>query len=164
MSEATLPISIDLGEDGGSDAGELVDWLKENQASNVVRNDEGETGDEFEPVTIAVAAVILSAGLAGVVSFIWRRWQKQQIITYRNGKVDVQIVPIRNGKILIFADEDTVVEIDDIDEILDITEVAKAALGNATAGKDEAEKQGGKASVESPQDAKTKDALAKIAA
>lgn len=112
---------------------------------------------------IPIIIVIAAAALVKVVIYIWQKFQYEQIITYHDGKIDHQIVKIRNGKILIFADKDTVVQIENPSDIIDLTAVAKAALGDASAGKDEATKQGANATVETPTDDETKGKLAQLA-
>ncbi len=71
---------------------------------------------------------------------------------------------VRNGKILVFADKDTVVQIDDVPELLDLTDIAKTALtGGANAAKEAVDAAKGAAQVTKPDDPPTKDALTKMA-
>ena len=122
----------------------------------------------LEPRTLIPIVIVAVIAGAAIVEFVewWRiHHQAEQIINYHDGKVDVQIVhEIKNGKILVFADKDTVVQIDNADPPLNLTDVAKAAVtGGASAAADKAKEAGKDASVETPDDPPTKKALQAIA-
>lgn len=143
---------------------EIAVWLRENADTDATVSDRtGRPGIvPFIPLVIGIAIGV--AALARVIAFLIERFNYEQIITYHDGKVTIQVVKeIRNGKILIFADKDTVVQINNVDPPIDLTEIAKAAISaGASDAADKAKDAGKDASVEKPTDDATKKALVAI--
>ena len=141
-----------------------ADELRQQDAEVTVQ--QPPPGHNVLPFVPIVLLALVAAG--GVLQFIewWRRvHQYEQIITYKDGAVHVQIVPIKNGKVLVFADKDTVVDVEDVGPLLDLTEIAKAVLtAGAEAASAAAKAAGALVEVVKPTDDATLAALVEMAA
>lgn len=172
MFDATTSHVVKFGSPGDkltdedrAAAEEIAAWLRENGGDDVTLTDRSGTVGIVPLIPIVIVAVIAAGAIVEFIEFWRAKHQPEQILTYHDGKVEVQVLQdIKNGKILIFADKDTVVQIDDVKPPLDLTEVVKAAVtGGASAAADKAKEAGKDASVEKPEDSPTKKALHAIA-
>ncbi|MFT3834815.1 MAG: hypothetical protein QM711_16105 [Micropruina sp.] len=140
-----------------------ADELRSHGAEVTV--EEPPPGRAVVPFIPVVLAAVLAVG--AVINFIqwWRdNHQYEQIITFKDGKLDVTIVPVRNGKILVFADKDTAVQITSTSPLLDLTEIAKAALTKgAEAAAKAANAVGAVAAMVQPADLRTRLQLQELA-
>jgi hypothetical protein len=151
MVDADAPqVQVSIGTDSAERAGVYESDLKAAGATSVATHDHSNENGILPIIAIVVGAVVV----AGAISDLIRKWkdhgQPEQIISYHDGKVDVQIVDkIHNGKIIVVADKDTVVQIDDLPDSVNITDIAKAAVSaGAGSASDAVKKAGGKASVQ----------------
>jgi hypothetical protein len=142
-------ISIQIGTDSTEHSETVQRWLSEAGATVTdVTDNRGKKG--ILPLIPIVIAAAVAAGAA--MDFV-RKWriehQSEQIITYRDGELKIQIVDkIKNGKIIILAAKDTVVQIDKEPDNINLTDIAKTALSDgADAAKEMIDKAGGKATV-----------------
>ena len=162
--ESATALSIGFSDEDDETADELAEWLRNNGGTDVVvHRNTGEPSILFIPLVVGVA--IAAAALVKVVIWVHDHWQYEQVVTYHDGKAEIQIVKIRNGKIIIFADKDTVVQLESVPDVLDLTDIAKTALGSAEKAAADAIKAGAKAEVApAPSDPETKTALERVAA
>ncbi|MBK8448240.1 MAG: hypothetical protein IPL41_16560 [Micropruina sp.] len=117
----------------------------------------------FPFVPVILGAVLAAAAVLDFVEWWRASHQFEQIITYKDGVLHVEIVPVKNGKIIVLADKDTVVELEGTDPLLDLTAIAKAALsGGAEAAATVARAAGAIAQVSRPTDQPTLDRLAEL--
>jgi hypothetical protein len=149
MNDSIELIQIHIGTDSDDRADTLQEWLRGVGATDITDN-KGELQVQVFPLILIVIGGAIAGGKA--LDFV-RNWrlehQSEQIITYRDGRVDIQIIDkIKNGKIIILADEGTVVEVEKVPDNVDLTAVAKAAITQgADAARDMINKAGGTAVV-----------------
>ena len=140
-----------------------ADELRSHGAEVTV--EEPPPGRAVVPFIPVVLTAVLAVG--AVINFIqwWRvNHQYEQIITFKDEQLDVTIVPVRNGKILVFADKDTAVQITSMSPLLDLTEIAKAALTKgAEAAAKAANAVGAVATMVQPADLRTRLQLQELA-
>lgn len=165
MSEpATQAVTIGVWKD---DLGSQVEaWLEAEGAEGIDVEKAPIGGRPLVPaIPIVIAVAIGAAALVQLIVKIRNNGLPQQIITYHDGKVDIRIIDeVKNGKILIFADKDTVVELSDVPDTFDFTEVAKAAVQlGGQKGKEVAETLGSDAKVAKPQEGITASRVREIA-
>ena len=142
-----MSIQINADTRGQSDA--IQAYLRDAGASDVQVTDNTDKFGILPLIPIVIAAVI---GIDALVDII-RKWrlehQSEQIISYKDGKVEVRIVEeIKNGKIIILADKGTAIDVEKVPDNIDMAAVAKAALAEgADIAKEMIDMAGGKATV-----------------
>jgi hypothetical protein len=143
-------VSIEV--DDSAEAREVEQALAQAGATEVETSGEGIEG--ALPIAIVVGAIATVAAVADLAERIRRRFMCQQIIDTRDNQVRVsRDCDIRDGRIIVISADDQKVEIHDVPDGLDVTEVLKAALtAGADAVKAVAEKAGATATNPKPAD------------
>lgn len=115
--------------------------------------DESLREKEVAAVLPLVGAVLVgsltAAAFAQIANWILRNDECQQIMDFRGDEIDVKVnCEIRNGRIIVVAKEGETVEISDVPDLIDFTEIAKTAITEgAAAAKAAVEAAGGTAEV-----------------
>lgn len=149
MNSPTGLVSIQINADTRGQSDAIQAYLRDAGASDVQVTDNTDKFGILPLIPIVIAAVI---GIDALVDII-RKWrlehQSEQIISYKDGKVEVRIVEeIKNGKIIILADKGTAIDVEKVPDNIDMAAVAKAALAEgADIAKEMIDKAGGKATV-----------------
>lgn len=141
-------VRFELRLDNPEMADELKGFLEEQGASDVV---EERMLGILPGLGIVIVGVIAAAGIAQVANYVHRTWGCQQTIDARHNPVKQTIdCKVRNGTVVTISENGTVA-LTDVPDLIDITEVIKAALSTgknvAEAVKKAAEDLGAKAEI-----------------
>jgi hypothetical protein len=141
MADQAIAFDIRLGDEALAD--EIQRWLEDQEAEGIRRREE----HGILPILpIVIGAVIAAGGLATLVMFIRAKTRCQVLIDARGKTIHKEIdCKIRDGRLIILTKDGEKVEVVEAPEILDLTEITKAALtAGAEAVKAAAEAAGAK--------------------
>jgi molybdopterin/thiamine biosynthesis adenylyltransferase len=149
MNATNNLVSVQIETDTHDQSDAIQAYLREAGASDIEVTDNTDKVGFLPLIPIVIAAVIGIDALVDIIRKCRIERQPEQVISYKDGKVNIRIVKgIKNGKIIILADKGTVVDVEKIPDNIDMTEVAKAALTvGADIAKEMIDKAGGKATV-----------------
>lgn len=132
-----------------TEASQLAAWLDE-QGITYTRQDPPPSSAAL-PVIPIIGLVVATGAAAKIVLWIREKLACQQTIYWHDDaprhKTDCKH---RNGKILIFGKDGALLDIDNPGELIDLTEVAKAAMGSLDTARDIVHQAGGKAHIIPP--------------
>jgi hypothetical protein len=140
------PVRFELRLGDSQLADELERQLADVGASAIHRREEYGL---LPLLPIVLGAVVALSGLSTLVMWIRAKTRCRSIIDVRGGTVSQQLdCSIKDGRIIVVTEGDTKVEIVDVPEVLDMSEVLAAALSSgAAAVREAAERSGARVEV-----------------